>query len=76
MEIKEQIINAAIDLIKETNGSIDKITIRQIAKRAGVGVGLINYHFQSNQWGNSSIKTEHGEIIAYGKIKVFYKGFY
>jgi|InofroStandDraft_1065614.scaffolds.fasta_scaffold18814_2 AcrR family transcriptional regulator len=49
MEIKEQIINAAIDLIKETNGSIDKITIRQIAKRAGVGVGLINYHFQSKK---------------------------
>lgn len=47
MEIKDRIINATIDLIKETNGSVDEITIREIAKRAEVGVGLINYHFTS-----------------------------
>lgn len=49
MEIKEKIINITIGLIKETSGSIDKITIREIAKRAGVGVGLVNYHFQSKK---------------------------
>lgn len=49
MEIKEKIISVTISLIKETNGSTDKITIREIAKRAGVGVGLVNYHFQSKK---------------------------
>lgn len=49
MEIKDKIIEVTIDLIKESRGSIDKITIREIAKRAGVGVGLINYHFQSKK---------------------------
>lgn len=49
MEIKDKIINFTIDLIKEANGNIDKITIREIAKRAEIGVGLINYHFQSKK---------------------------
>lgn len=49
MGIKDKIINATIDLIKETNGSIEEITIREIAKRAEVGVGLINYHFTSKK---------------------------
>ena len=49
MEVKDKIINVTIDLIKEANGNIDKITIREIAKRAEIGVGLINYHFQSKK---------------------------
>lgn len=49
MDIKDKLINVTIDLIKETRGSIDKITIREIAQRAGVGVGLVNYHFQSKK---------------------------
>ena len=49
MEIKDKIINVTIDLIKEANGNIDKITIREIAKRAEIGVGLINYHFKSKK---------------------------
>ncbi len=49
MTIKEKIIDVTIDLIKEKNGNIDKITIRDIAKRANVGVGLINYHFQNKK---------------------------
>ena len=49
MEIKDKIIDVTIDLIKETNGAIDKITIREIAKRAEIGVGLVNYHFQSKK---------------------------
>lgn len=46
MGIKEKIINATIDLIKK-HGDISKITVRDIAARAGVGIGLINYHFQT-----------------------------
>jgi len=49
MTVKEKLIEVTIDLIKETDGEVDKITIRDIAKRAGVGIGLINYHFQSKK---------------------------
>lgn len=49
LEIKDRIIDVTVDLIKEANGDIDKITIREIAKRADIGVGLINYHFQSKK---------------------------
>ena len=42
MEIKDKIMDVTIDLIKEADGNVDKITIREIAKRAGIGVGLIN----------------------------------
>lgn len=45
-EIKEKIIHATIELIKE-HGDTSKITVRDIASCAGVGVGLINYHFQT-----------------------------
>lgn len=47
--MKDKIIDVTIGLIKENNGNIDKITIREIAKRAEIGVGLINYHFQSKK---------------------------
>ena len=49
MEIKDRIIDVTVDLIKEANGDIDRITIREIAKRADIGVGLVNYHFQSKK---------------------------
>lgn len=45
---KDKIIKATIELLNEV-GEPDKITIRQIAERANVGVGLINYHFQTKE---------------------------
>jgi AcrR family transcriptional regulator len=45
-EIKERIIHATIELIKK-HGDTSKITVRDIAASAGVGIGLINYHFQT-----------------------------
>lgn len=45
---KDKIIKATIDILNEV-GEPDKITVRQIAERAEVGVGLINYHFQSKE---------------------------
>ena len=42
-EIKEKIISATMELIKE-HGDTSKITVRDIAARTGVGIGLINYH--------------------------------
>lgn len=48
IEAKVRILQAAIGLMDEVEDS-DRITIRQIAERAGVGVGLINYHFQTRE---------------------------
>ncbi len=44
---KENIIKHTIALIRETDGNTDSITMRKIAQRAGVGVGLINHYFVS-----------------------------
>lgn len=68
MAIKEKLIEATIDLIKEKNGDIDKITIRDIAKKADVGVGLINYHFQNKKnLIDICIKQIISEVIAQSK---------
>ena len=42
---KELLIEATINLINEYNGDVSKVTIREIATRSGVAVGLINYLF-------------------------------
>ncbi len=46
---KENILLQTIGLIQETGGDIESITIRGIAARAGVGVGLINHYFGSKE---------------------------
>ncbi|MBB2184409.1 TetR family transcriptional regulator [Lachnospiraceae bacterium MD1] len=48
-QAKENIISVTTSLIQESNGNLDEITIRKIAQEAGVGIGLINYHFQSKE---------------------------
>lgn len=45
MENKEAIIQATIELIEESGEHLEEITVREICKRAGVGLGLVNYHF-------------------------------
>ena len=45
MDHKEIIIRAATELIEERGEQISDITVREISKRAHVGLGLINYHF-------------------------------
>ncbi len=47
-EAKERILKAAMELMDEVEDT-ERITIRQIAERAGVGIGLINYHFQTRE---------------------------
>ncbi len=49
MEIKEKLLDVTMELIKEKKGNLNNITLREIAKRAKTGVGLINYHFQSKK---------------------------
>lgn len=48
LEAREKILAAAIELIEE-HGDTAKITIRDIAAKAEVGVGLVNYHFQTKE---------------------------
>ncbi len=45
MDSKEAIMQAAIKLIEENGEHLEEITVREICKRAGVGLGLVNYHF-------------------------------
>ncbi len=45
--IKEHIMDVTTQLIQESDADINQITIRRIAERAQVGLGLINYHFGS-----------------------------
>lgn len=48
IDARELLIEAATALIRE-NGGTGKFTTRDIAARAGVGVGLVNYHFQTKE---------------------------
>ncbi len=46
-DIKKEIIEATIKLIEEKGSNTDDITISEICDRVGIGVGLVNYHFQT-----------------------------
>ena len=49
MDNKEAIIQATIKLIEEKGEHLEEITVRDICKNAGVGLGLVNYHFGSKE---------------------------
>lgn len=46
--VKEKILNSTIELLGECE-AVEEVTVRDIALRADVGVGLINYHFQTKE---------------------------
>ena len=45
MDNKEAIIQATIKLIEEKGEHLEEVTVREICKREGVGLGLVNYNF-------------------------------
>lgn len=49
MDHKEAIVQAATALMEEKENHLDEITVREICKRAGVGLGLVNYYFGSKE---------------------------
>lgn len=48
-ETRNRILNCTVELIKERNGDISNVTIRTIADKAGIGVGLTNHYFKSKE---------------------------
>lgn len=49
MDNKEAIIQATIEMINEKGDRLNEITVRDICKRSGVGLGLVNYHFGNKE---------------------------
>lgn len=49
VNVKNRIIEATTELIEQYNGNVREITARMIARKADVGLGLINYHFGSKE---------------------------
>jgi AcrR family transcriptional regulator len=47
-DVREKIIAATIELLEEHNDA-GLLTMRMIAEKAGVGLGLINYHFKTRE---------------------------
>jgi AcrR family transcriptional regulator len=63
MDARESIMEATMGLIREHDDGA-KITIRDIASRANVGIGLINYHFQTKEnLINKCVQRMIGSII-------------
>lgn len=47
MDNREAIIKATVALIEEKGEQINAITVREICKKAEVGLGLVNYYFEN-----------------------------
>ena len=42
---KEAIIDEAINILEEKGDDPKKLTVRELAGRLNIGIGLVNYHF-------------------------------
>ena len=63
--VKERIIEVTTGLIEQYNGDTKRITARMIAEQAGIGLGLINYHFGSkDKLITECVQRIIGEVVA------------
>lgn len=46
---RTEIMNQTIELIRENGGNTDKVTIRDIAGRSHISVGLVNHYFATKE---------------------------
>ena len=58
-ESRQRILAATVALLSEVEDPA-RVTVRQIAERAGVGIGAINYHFQSK---DNLLNLAVGQIV-------------
>lgn len=65
---KKRIIEQTIELIQESNGLIENITIRKIAEKSNIGLGLINHYFGTKE----SLIEECVQRIIGGVIGAFH----
>ncbi len=62
-DTKKRIVTATIEVMRES-ADLEQVTVRRIAERAGVGVGLVNYHFQTkDNLIDQSVRLFIGSII-------------
>lgn len=59
-DARERIMQAATEILNEVS-DIENITVRQIAERANVGIGSINYHFNSK---DNLLSIAVGDVLA------------
>lgn len=60
---RARIMAATIELLRET-GDPGAVTVRRIAERAGVGLGLMNYHFRSkDELVDESVRAAIADVI-------------
>ncbi|MHA2287977.1 MAG: TetR/AcrR family transcriptional regulator [Promethearchaeota archaeon] len=64
-DTKQRIINATLELMRET-GKTSEISVRKIVNRAGIkGVGLINYHFGTREnLINKAVRYDTNKLIS------------
>lgn len=67
MDNKDAIIQATIKLIEEKGEHLESITVREICKRADVGLGIVNYYFGNKD----KLIEECVERIINGIVKNF-----
>lgn len=66
-DAKERILQVTMDILNEVDDP-SRITVRQIAERAGVGIGSINYHFQSK---DNLLNEAVGQIMMVEAVRWF-----
>lgn len=59
-DVRDKIIQAAIELLGEVS-DVEKVTVRQVAERADVAIGSINYHFKSR---DNLLSIAVGDVMA------------
>ena len=61
---RQRILSAATELIRQ-EAAFEKVSMRQVAQKAGVAVSMVNYHFQTKEnLVNQAVQHLVGSVIA------------